>query len=416
MSPHQPGRVYVAGERHRVSDRAPYLYKTEDYGKSWQRITDGIRENDFSWVIREDPVRAGLLYAGTETGAYVSFDDGAAWQSLQGNLPPAMVMHMRVKDDDLVVATHGRGIWILDNISSLRAVTPELAAAPVHLFEVVPAVRRLMGGRGWTKFRGGAKNPPSGVIVEYHLARAADNPVTIAIAEADGKIVREFSGSSGETVGPSAHQGMNRFAWDMRYPGTVMPPPNGPLDGFISVDYSPPATPLAPPGQYRIRLSVDGEDFERPFEILRDPRARASDDDLRAQFDLMIDIRDRFTEVADTVLKIRDIRAALEKRRGEMPDNAGLKADAMLKELRQIEGTLMIWMGSDAHPMMWSAPGLTEKLSSLSSAVISGDARPTESMYAVFADISERFERQRSRLNRIVEQELAPLRARETER
>lgn len=413
VSPHQPGRVYIAGERHRVSDRAPYVYKTEDYGTSWQRITDGIRENDFTWVVREDPVRAGLLYAGTETGAYISFDDGAAWQSLQGNLPPAMVMHMLVKDDDLVVATHGRGIWILDNISSLRAVTPELAAAPSHLFEVVPAVRRLMGGRGWTKLDGGAKNPPGGVIVEYYLARAADNPATITITEADGDLVREFSGGSGKAADPSARQGMNRFTWDMRYPGTVMPPPSGPLDGFMSVDYSPPAAPLAPPGQYRVRLKVDGQETERPFEILRDPRVKASDDDLRAQFELMIDIRDRFTEVADTVLKIRIVRAALEKRRTTMGDHAGLEAEAILEELRQIEGVLMIWMGSDAHPMMWSAPGLTEKLSSLSGAVSSGDARPTESMYAVFADISERFEQQRSRLNRIIEQELAPSGARE---
>ena len=413
VSPHQPGRVYVAGERHRVSDRAPYLYKTGDYGKSWRRITDGIRENDFTWVVREDPVRAGLLYAGTETGAYISFDDGAAWRSLQGNLPPAMVMHMLVKDDDLVVATHGRGIWILDNISSLRAVTPELAAAPVHLFEVVPAVRRLMGGRGWTKLDGGAKNPPDGVIVEYYLARAAEHPATITIMEADGALVREFSGSSGDAAGPSANQGMNRFAWDMRYPGTAMPPPSGPLDGFMSVDYSPPAAPLAPPGQYRVRLRVDGQEVERPFEILRDPRVKASDDDLRAQFDLMIDIRDRFTEVADTVLEIRDVRAALEKRRGTVRDHAGLEVDAILEELRRIEGVLMIWMGSDAHPMMWSAPGLTEKLSSLSGAVISGDARPTESMYRVFADISERFEQQRSRLNRIIERELAPAGARE---
>ena len=412
VSAHRPGTVYVAGERHRVSDRTPYLYKTDDYGETWRRITDGIRENDFSWVVREDPVRPGLLYAGTETGAYISFDDGEAWQSLQGNLPPAMVMHLRVKDDDLVIATHGRGIWILDNISSLRAVTPEVAAAPAHLFEVVPAVRRLMGGRGWTGLEGGAKNPPSGVIVEYHLARAAGKPATIAISEANGEVVREFSGGSGEAAapsayqGPSARQGMNRFVWDMRYPSTTMPPPNGPLDGFISVDYSPPAAPLAPPGQYRVRLRVDGEHYERPFEILRDSRTGASDDDLRAQFDLMMDIRNLFTEVSDTVLAIRDIRATLKGRGAEASDRSGRAAEAVLEELRQIEGVLMIWMGSDAHPMMWSAPGLTEKLSSLSTAVISGDARPTDSMYAVFAHISERFERQRDRLSRIIGREL----------
>ena len=416
VSAHRPGTVYVAGERHRVSDRTPYLYKTNDYGKTWQRITEGIRENDFSWVVREDPVRQGLLYAGTETGAYISFDDGEAWRSLQGNLPPAMVMHMLVKDDDLVVATHGRGIWILDNVSSLRAATPEIAVAPVHLFEVVPAVRRLMGGRGWTDLHGGAENPPGGAIVEYHLVRTADHPATIAFTEADGEIIAEFSGSSVEGAEVSARQGMNRFVWDMRYPSTLMPPPNGPLEGFISVDYSPPAAPLAPPGQYKVRLRVAGEEYEQPFEILRDPRVQASDDDLRAQFDLMIDIRDRFTEVADTVLAIRDVRAMLKEHSDEALDHSGRETDAILEELRQIEGILMIWMGSDAHPMMWSSPGLTEKLSSLSAAVISGDARPTESMYAVFADISERFERQRNRLSQIIDQKLAPSRAGEVER
>jgi hypothetical protein len=409
VSRHQPGRVYFSGEGHRVSDRAPYLYKTTDYGATWERITRGIRENDYSWVIREDPVRPGLLYAGTETGAYVSFDDGDSWQSLQSNLPPVMVMQMIVKDDDLVVATHGRGFWILDNISSLRAITPEVATAPVHLFEAVPAIRNLRGGRGWTGLTGGARNPPRGVMIEYYLARAADNPVTMTLAEADGDVVKEFTSGSDEGFGPSADAGMNRFFWDMRYPGTTMPPPSGALDGFMSVDYSPPTSPIAPPGRYRVRLTVDGEVFEQPFEIHKDPRIKASDADLRAQFDLMVAIRDRFTEVSDTVMKIREVRAKLEERRAELPEEFRLEADGILEQFRQIEGTLMIWMGSEAHPMMWSPPGLTEKLSSLSDAVSSGDANPTESMYAVFEDLSERFEVQRSLLNQIIEQEVEPL-------
>jgi hypothetical protein len=413
VSHHQPGTVYLSGEGHRVSDRTPYLYKTTDYGKSWRRITDGIRGNDYSWVIREDPVRPGLLYAGTETGAYISFDDGAAWQSLQGNLPPAMVMQMQVKDDDLVVATHGRGFWIMDNISSLRAITPEVAAAPVHLFEVAPTIRLLRGGHGWTGLTGGARNPPSDVMFEYYLAKAAKNSVTLTITEADGEIIKEFSSVLEEGRGPSSEAGMNRFFWDMRYPGTVMPPPSGALDGFMSVDYSPPTSPIAPPGQYRIRLTVDGENFEQPFEIHKDPRVKASDADLRAQFDLMVDIRDRFSEVADTVLRIREVRALLKERRVDMPEDSRIETDAIVQQLRQIEGILMIWMGSEAHPMMWSPPGLTEKLSSLSDAVSSGDAKPTKSMYAVFEDLSERFELQRNRLNQVIDQELARSASRE---
>jgi len=406
VSHHHPGTVYAAGERHRVSDRAPYLYKTTDYGKTWHKITDGIHKNDFTWVIREDPKRPGLLYAGTATGVYVSFNDGHSWQSLQRNLPPVKVMNMQVKNNDIVVATHGRGIWIMDNISSLRAITPEVTSAPVHLFDVAPAFRHLRGGWSWTDLDFGASNPPRGAIFEYYLADAANVSVTITVAEANGQVIKTFSSSA--EGGPPGEQGMNRFVWDFRYPGTTMPPPNGALDGFMSVDYSPPTSPVAPPGQYQVKLNVGEDTFQRNFEIRKDPRLGASDADLRAQFDLMIEIRDRFTEVSDTVLKIREFRAALEERRVQIPDNSHSEFDAALAELREIEGVLMIWMGTKEHPMMWSPPGLTEKLSSLSSAVNSGDMRPTESMYAVFADLTERYETQRDRLQRIIDRGLAP--------
>ena len=245
-------------------------------------------------------------------------------------------------------------------------------------------------------------------MVEYYLANKAGAPATITITDANGETIKEFSGGSDDNAGLAAEQGVNRFFWDMKYPGTVMPPPNGALDGFMSVDYSPPTSPLAPPGQYKVRLAVNGEVFEQPFEIQKDPRTGASDADLKAQFELMVDIRDRFTEVSNTVLKIREVRAALNEKRADLPESAADDTGAILDELRQIEGILMIWMGTEAHPMMWSPPGLTEKLSALSSAVSSGDIKPTPSMVAVFADITERFEIQRNRLNQIIDQELAP--------
>ncbi len=411
VSPHQPGTVYISGERHRVSDRTPYLYKTTDYGSTWRRITNGIRENDYSWVIREDPVRPGLLYAGTETGAYVSFDAGESWQSLQRNLPPVIVMQMVVKDDDLVVATHGRGFWIMDNISSLRGITPEVAAAPVHLFEVVPAVRHLRGGRGWTtrSSRNTGENPPRGVLIEYRLTEAPASEVTLTIAEANGEAIREFSSGSQEGPAPSTGAGMNRFLRNMRYRGAQLPAAAGALNGYQSVDHSPPASPIAPPGQYVVRLAVDGQAYEQPFEIHRDPRIKTSDADLKAQFDLMVDLRDRYSEVADAVHQIREVRAQLEGRRAEMREDPRVEAGRILEQLREIEGVLMIWMGSEAHPMMWGPPGLTEKLSTLSGAVGAADARPTESMYAVFKDLSERFEVQRNRLNQVIKEQVEPL-------
>jgi photosystem II stability/assembly factor-like uncharacterized protein len=410
VSPHRRGTVYVSAERHRVSDRMPYLYRTRDYGGTWQRIADGIREHDYSWVIREDPVRPGLLYAGTETGAYVSFDAGDSWQSLQRNLPPVIVMQMVVKDDDLVVATHGRGFWIMDNISSLRGITPEVASAPVHLFEVAPALRRLRGGRGWTEIKSSivGRNPPRGVVIEYYLAQEPANEVRLTIADADGEIIQEFSSRSEEDPRPPAQAGMNRFIWDMRYPSIQLPPSAGALTEFQSVDHSPPSPPVAMPGRYAVRLTVDGEFHERPFEIRKDPRIPASDADLRAQFELLVAIQDRVSEVADLVMRLREVRARIEEGRPELPEEPGVESDRVMDQLEEIEGDLTIWMGSEAHPMMWGPPGLIQKLSRLSGAVVGADARPTESMYAVFQDLSDRFEILRNRLNQIIEDEAGP--------
>jgi photosystem II stability/assembly factor-like uncharacterized protein len=409
VSPHKEGTVYISGERHRVSDRTPYLYKTTDYGTTWVQITNGIRENDYSWVIREDSVRPGLLYSGTETGAYISFDDGGLWKTLQHNLPPVMVMQMLVKDDDLVVATHGRGFWILDNISVLRAITSEVTSAPVHLFEVVPTNRQSRGGSGYSGSPDAARNPPRGVMIEYHLAQPDDSGVTFTITGEGGEIIKQFSSSSNERGSPSSNAGMYRFFWDMGYPGTEMPPAAGSLDGFLSVDYSPPATPVAPPGRYNVQLSVDSQTYDQPFEIKKNPRSKASDVDLKAHYELMLNFRDRFSEVAETVTRIRNLRTELIERRDGLRDDSWVKADEILEQFRQIEGILSIWMGLPAHPMMWSPLGLTEKLSSLSRAVGGGDAKPTKSMYAVFEDLTGRFETKRDLLNKVIEEEVEPL-------
>ena len=382
-----------------MSDRTPYLYKTTDYGNTWQRITNGIGKKDYSWVIREDPVRQGLLYAGTETGAYVSFDAGESWQSLRRNLPPVLVMHMVVKDDDLVIATHGRGFWIMDNISALRGITPDVVSAQTHLFEIVPTDRRLSSGRNWTriKSRNVAENPPRGVVIEYYMAEEPANDMSLTIKEAGGEIIQRFSSQSDDSPSPPAGAGMNRFIWDMRYSGNQLPLSAGALPEYEY--YPPPSRPVAPPGQYIAMLTVDGQTVEQNFEIRRNDGAAASDADLRAQFELMIDIRDRVNDVSDLVIKIREVRARI----------AGLaEAETALRQLDDIEGILTMWMGSEAHPMMFGTPGQIQKLSRLSGAVIAADAKPTAAMYAVFADLSERFELQRERLQQINNQELAP--------
>ena len=353
VSPHDRGTVYLAGERHRVSDRAPYLYKTTDYGKTWQKITNGIRDNDFTYVIREDPVRKGLLFAGTETGAYVSFDAGASWQSLQRNLPAIAVTNMQVKRDDLVVASHGRGFWIMDNIASLRQVTPEVAAAAVHLFAPVPTTR-YSGGRGYGRagrtgvqftnaggmiaafedrkgpdgqtrrsYFNAGQNAPSGVLIEYYLKQPPSGEATLTILDAKGQEIQKFSSQAKGGRSLPFQPGTNRFAWDMRYPNAREAASDVELAGF---EASRPSPPVAAPGRYTVRLVAGGQTYEQPFEIRKNPRVAASEADLQAQFELVVKIRDRVSQVSDALTKLREVRRqldALDKAAAEGADRPG---------------------------------------------------------------------------------------------
>jgi len=394
VSRHRPGTAYISGERHRVSDRTPYLFKTTDYGQTWQRITNGIREYDYSWVIREDPVRPGLLYAGTETGVYVSFDDGAFWQPLQRNLPPIEVMNMVVKEDDLVASTHSRGFWILDNLSPLRQITPEVAAASVHLFSPAPLLRNLgrrLGPAVETATEG--MNPPNGLTIDYYLA-SPSSEVTIAILEEDGDVIQEYSGE--EVPGD---RGMNRFLWDLRYPAARRAPAEGPLTSF---EASQPVPPVAPPGVYRVRLTVDGIVREETAEIRIHPRVPASADDLQAQFELMTKIRDRTSEAADAVIRIRQAQSELESRSEGVGATEQSSLRRMHEDLQVIKGQLTRLMGS--NPMELHPKGLINKLAGLSRAVLEADARPTQQMFDVFEDLADRLDVQLEAMNAILDE------------
>lgn len=401
VSAHRRGTAYVAGERHRVSDRAPYLYRTTDYGGTWERITEGVREDDFSYVIREDPVRPGLLYAGTETGVYVSFDDGASWQSLQRNLPAVGVMFMQVKDDDLVIATHGRGAWIMDNISALRRITAEVTSAPVHLFEPAPAIRNLAGPLGAARpVTDAGRNPPRGVMIEYYLAQAPTGEVTLTILDAAGdEITRRTSQGTGGSALPAA-AGMNRFLWDMRYPEPPAPPRAVPLSNF---EATRPVAPVAVPGRYLVRLAVAGQTQEQPLEILKDPRVTASDADLRAQFDLMMNISELGSRAVEALHRLYDARGQIEA----LPDREGESARAVLATLRAIEGQLQRLTG--AHSLELEPKGLFNRLGSLSRTVLSGESRPTQAEYTVFDELSAGIAEQLRLLDEVIATDLPAL-------
>ena len=256
-SPHSPGAAYVAGKRYRLDDRAPYAWRTTDYGKTWTRIVAGIAAGDYVHVVREDRKRAGLLYAGTEHGFYVSFDDGARWQSFSLNLPDTQVADLVVEEQDLVIATHGRSFYVLDSVASLRQITPDVLSAPSHLFEPGPAYRRV--------------RPAS---IDF-LLKSGAAAVAVEILDGEGRSVRRYAGDNLKKAG------LNRVGWDLRYPGATTFP------GSILRSATPERGPWAPSGTYRVRLTVDGQTEERALQVLKDPRlSDVSDADLRAQFSL----------------------------------------------------------------------------------------------------------------------------------
>jgi photosystem II stability/assembly factor-like uncharacterized protein len=349
-SPFNAGTAYVAADRHMLDDLQPYAYKTTDFGQTWTKITDGIPSGSFLRAVREDTKRKGLLFAATETGVFVSFDDGGGWQSLQLNLPVVPVHDLIVKNDDLAIATHGRSFWILDDISPLRQMQAADLDEEVHLFQPAPA-RRSRGG-GFFHPRGpvGA-NPPGGVIIDYSLKSAPKGDITLEILDAKGQLVRKYSSKKPKQEGESEgffmrgtpalpkKAGLNRFVWNMQYePPQIVP-------GAV-YDNGPPEGVLALPGKYEIRLTVDGKPYSAPVELLSDPRAKISAADLQKQFTLATEVRDLNDTDHKIVLEIRDLQAQLKVVDKRLGDDEGAKAvrfsvDEMNKKISAIENQLI---------------------------------------------------------------------------
>ncbi len=429
-SAHHRGTVYVAANRHELDDKRPYFLKTTDYGKSWRLINNGIRDNDFARVIREDPVRRGLLYAGTETGAYVSFDAGDNWQPLQLNLPAVPVHDLVVKDNDLVAATHGRALWILDNLTTLREIDSDVTASSVHLFRVDPMYRLLGGehegggsqsanfGPDYLRISGdgialhvsrgpdgalhrtylnAGNNPPNGVVITYYLKQKPQGDISLSFFDANNKLIRQFTSTlqPGDRRAPlSAEPGTNEFVWDTAYPGaeeiTAGP--------FLPLEWAHALPPVAPPGTYKVRLRVGGEDYEQQFEIRKDPRVSASLEDLQRQFALMLEIHKKLGEITNSVTEIRALRSHLDDALHHAPSGSHEAATAtqLNKELRDIEGTLTRLLGP--NPMFLPPKTLNIKFAALTVVVQSSDTAPTQQAYDVFNDLSSRLDTQTARL------------------
>jgi photosystem II stability/assembly factor-like uncharacterized protein len=298
-SPFDAGKAYVAVDAHKLDNFKPYNYKTADYGKSWTKIIAGLPENEYVHAVLEDPARKGLLYAGAETGVWVSFDDGGRWQSLQGNLPNTPIHDLIVHGKDLAVATHGRSFWILDDLAPLRQMTSAIANESAHLFTPSPAVRARLGHADPRRYALG-ENPPDGAIIYYWLKEAPKQPAKLELLDARGKVIRSFTSEQKKTAeAPEegdrdaeiehipAAAGLNRFAWNLRYESPVKIP----LAIYDGDNH--PSGPLALPGKYSVRLTVADQSYTALLELGMDPRVKTSAADLQKQFDFLLKLRDR---------------------------------------------------------------------------------------------------------------------------
>jgi len=462
------GTAYVAVNRYQLEDMAPYIWKTADYGKTWKRIDAGLPKSEFVRVVREDPAKRGLLYAGTERGVWVSFDDGAHWTSLRRNLPIVPVHDLAIKDGDLVAATHGRGFWILDDISPLRQMTDAIASAPAHLFKPRDAWRVLWGNPDEPdQSHPVGLNPPDGAIIYYSIA-TPHQLVTVDILDARHKLIRSYSSVqdslsradsvhddsvhhaavdsarkakndslvaagrqpdtsevtyAGEEAGAGEEEkpwpqrvppeprapdkpGINRFAWNLRYPG---------VQGFAGMMDVQTDGPIALAGRYWVRVRVGQWTDSASFVLKEDPRVHATPAELAAQFAFLERVRDTTNAGTKAVITIRNVRAQLDDRLAMVhgADSASLAAAAtsLRDSLDAAEGRLyQSHLQADEDALNY--PGaVVERISALSGEVSAASARPTDQQIGVFSQFAPVLQRNLLAYKRVLASELPKVNA-----
>ena len=430
LSPHDPATCYLAATRYKLDDYAPYLYRTQDYGRSWRRINAGIGADDFTRVIRCDAARPGLLYAGTETGVYISFNDGANWQRFQLNLPVSPIHDLLVKNGDLIAATHGRSFWILDDLTRLHQLPADLESMSALLLQpcdtqrILESIdgRRLVDQPGKTyqsstgimaaythtvsaenvverEFLDSGENLPRGVLISYYLAAEPSDKISLSIADAEGNLLREFTSMDDaerqkqkekpdKTITYiTAKAGWNRFVWDMRTP--TSPAIMGKDPQFERMP-----GPTVTPGTYQMTLQVGDTEQMQAFKLIKDATSSATDDDLQKQFDLQMAIYRLYSDATETVNTMRRQRSQLtslaerlaeSKKTGDIADQATALRDRIL----EIEKGIFIpdlregWAGrlnQGTDPL--------RRLSALPSVVGLGEFPPTEQAYAVYEKLA----------------------------
>lgn len=407
VDPFVKGGVYLAGTQYKSGDFRPYLYKSKDYGQTWTKIVSGIDNAHFTRVVRADPKRKGLLYAGTETGMYISFDDGASWKAFQLNLPMVPITDLAIKNDNLIAATQGRSFWLIDDLTPLHQLSDEVAKAKSWLYQPLPSYR-MGGGGGW----GGpppnsGTNHPGGVMVHFLINEEPDSGTVVKMEflEKDGEVIQTYSSDAKKPQEKLAFKkGMNRFVWNMRYPGAEG------FEGMI-LWWAGLNGPKAVPGDYKVRLSVGEQSMEQDFQIRKDPRSQVTVAQIQQQFDYLQKIVAKVTETHETIESIRELRGQLNEWSGRIAGDttqADLQEDIkeLVKAITEIEETLYQTKNRSGQDPLNFPIRLNNKLAHLNSLMGMGDYPPTAQAEAFYQEVSTAIDEQLDAYDKIVAEQV----------
>ncbi|MEQ1474055.1 MAG: glycoside hydrolase, partial [Candidatus Acidiferrum sp.] len=430
------GTAYAAINSFRLDDLHPHIYRTRDFGKTWQEINKGLPENAATNVVREDPVRRGLLYAGTETSVYVSFNDGDNWQPLQLNLPHTSMRDLAIHGDDLIVGTHGRSFWILDDISPLRQWVAEIPAAAAHLFAPQTAVRFRWNRNTDTPLPPeipAGQNPPDGAIIDYSLAVASAREVKLEIFDAQNRLVRGYDSTdkpkslekiAAENPIPmywvrpqqmlSAEAGFHRFVWDLHYPAPAALDHEFPISAIYRNTPELPLGALALPGSYTVKLTVDGKTYTQPLTLKMDPRIKTADAELRAQFEMESGSVRGMNESFKMLSEVRSVRQQLDERSKKLGAAPGGLSDSIAtlkKQLGDLEG--------GAQSSFYGVPSsgkasenfstLNQRFGNVLAVADSADAAPTTQAQTVYRELQDALQKLQAQWKLVREKQIPAL-------
>lgn len=413
VDPFKKGAAYIVGTRYKLDDFRPYIYKTEDYGKTWKQITGGINPMHFTRCIRADRKKAGLLYAGTEYGMYISYNDGMNWKPFQLNLPMVPVTDLTIKNNDLIVGTQGRSLYILDDLTTIQERSADIVTKQLHVFSVNPAYRMPGGGRRGGGRRGGGgdianagMNPPNGVVMNFYMKEVNDSTrLSIQVMDKNRKLIKTYSTSSKENK-IELTPGMNQFEWDMNYPeaervdGLIL------WNGFIT-------GPKAAPGNYFAKFKSGIDSTEVPFTILADPNYKTSQAEYEEQFNHLITLRDKSSEIMKAIRNIREVRQQMSDfsaRAGkDMPKEVKQQIDTINKQMTAVEDALHQTKAKSGQDVLNFPIRLDDKLSSIYNASAAGNSGLSQQAKDAYAELRPLIDEQLDKLKKIMTDDVGRL-------